>query len=164
MNSMRCYPLLRILALFHFFSLGMFRKSNIAGTGFGFVGPRRPRSPSKCLEHIRVVFLAHSFQECIALSSLFDGKQWKLTLATSGYLTGFFSLPRCWYSCRNSGDVSAFSRKIEEITTQTPQVPLTLPRISLAFMLKSHSSQDRRGIRILSIGFSTISARWLLGF
>ena len=33
------------------------------------------------------------------------------------FCLGSFSLPRCWYSCTHSSDGSAFSRKIEEITT-----------------------------------------------
>ena len=39
----------------------------------------------------------------------------------------------------------------ESLHKHRTYVPLTLPRISLAFMLKGHSSQDRRGMRILSI-------------
>ena len=102
-------------------------KSNIVGTGFAFVGPN---PPSKCLEHIRVCLVTfrlssrHAAIHLRRLScslipgtycilSFFCGKQWKVTFATSGYLTGsFFSFPCCSYSCRHNSDVSAFSRKI----------------------------------------------------
>ena len=79
-------------------------KSNIVGTGFAFVGPN---PPSKCLEHIGVcpvtfrlssrhagIYLRRLSCSLIpgayCIFSLFCGKQWKVTFATSGYLTFFF--------------------------------------------------------------------------
>ena len=76
------------------------------GTGFAFVGPN---PPSKCLEHIGVCLVTfrlssrHAAIHLRRLScslipgtygifSLFCGKQWKVTFATSGYLTGSFFL------------------------------------------------------------------------
>ena len=104
-------------------------KSNIVGTGFAFVGPN---PPSKCLEHIRVYLVTFRLSsrhaaihlrrlscslipETYCIFSLFCGKQWKVTFATSGYLTRFFSFPCCSYSCRQNSGVSKSSNKIVSV-------------------------------------------------
>ena len=140
---------LRILAWFHFFSLEIFRKIVYRRKGFAFVGPN---PPSKCLAHIRVCLVTfrlssrHAAIHLRRLScslipgtycifSLFCGKQWKVTFATSGYLTGsFFPFLAVRTVVSTTVMFRHFHAKSLEIAKQNSERLFIFSRMSLAFM------------------------------
>ena len=147
----------RFFTSFRWWCLG---NLNIARTGFGFVGPDLLWSVRSVFEyalwHLR--FLASmprpTFDNLLFIHVAYwvffrhlmenDGKK---HLQLRGIWLGPFSLRRCLYSCRHNSDVSAFSRKIKEVTTWIWHDPLTFSRINLTFMLKGHSFQDHQRIQ-----------------